>query len=79
MGVEPINGQVDPNKGSLYSIDSNKRLKTHLTNIHISNGLAWNQNGTEFYYIDSGKKTIDKFDYDLKNGIICKYDIQVGI
>lgn len=70
MGAEPVNGKIDPNKGSLYSLDSEKQVKTHLTGVHISNGLAWSEDKTKFYYIDSGKRCIDQFDYDVINGTI---------
>ncbi|KAK4883059.1 hypothetical protein RN001_006378 [Aquatica leii] len=55
-----------PKTGTLYSV-SNKQLKKHISDIFISNGLAWNKDSKKFYFIDSGKRTIDQFDYDPKN------------
>lgn len=72
MGAEPQPGKVDLKKGNLYSLEADKKLKRHVSNIHISNGLAWNSDMKKFFYIDSGDKRIDQFDYDVKTGTICK-------
>lgn len=72
MGGEPINGQVKPNKGGLFSLGPNKQIKKHLSNVWISNGLAWNQDLTKMYYIDSPKRTIDEYEIDIKHGTLCK-------
>nr|BAB85478.1 luciferin-regenerating enzyme [Aquatica lateralis] len=58
-----------PNTGTLYSL-SNKQLRKHISNIFLSNGLAWNKDSKKFYFIDSNKRTIDQFDYDSENLII---------
>ncbi|XP_017785355.1 PREDICTED: uncharacterized protein LOC108568659 [Nicrophorus vespilloides] len=70
MGEEPINGQIAPNKGSLFSLDSRGNVSKHVTNIWISNGLSWNADRTKFYYIDSVRFSIDEFDYDDETGQI---------
>lgn len=70
MGAEPQPGKVDLKKGNLYSLEADKKLKRHVSNIHISNGLAWNSDMKKFFYIDSGDKRIDQFDYDVKTGTI---------
>lgn len=70
MGVEPVNGQVAPNKGSLYSLEKNNEIKTHLTPVSISNGLAWNLELKKFYYIDSPERKVFQFDFDVEKGTI---------
>jgi len=40
--------------GSLYRIDSHGVTKV-LKDVTVSNGLAWNPDGSKMYYIDSGK------------------------
>lgn len=57
-------------KGSLYRMDLDGSIHKLLTNISISNGLAWTKDGKTMYYIDSKPKKIYAFDYDNKKGII---------
>lgn len=70
MGLEPVPGEVELNKGSLFTLTSKKTYKTHLTKVSIANGLAWNTKLNKFYYIDSPLRCIDQFDFDIKNGNI---------
>lgn len=72
MGFEPVPGELEMNKGSLFSLTSRNAIKTQLTEVSIANGLAWNMKLNKFYYIDSPLKRIDQFDFDIKNGTICK-------
>ncbi|KAB0798137.1 hypothetical protein PPYR_09130 [Photinus pyralis] len=70
MGPEPVVGQLEPYKGTLYTLDCNQ-VKAHLKTISISNGLAWNVQLKKMYYIDSPLRTVDQFDYDMVKGEIC--------
>lgn len=70
MGPEPQIGHIQPNKGSLYSMDPNGKIKKHLTSITCSNGLAWNADNTKLYYIDSGNLEIHQYDFNLAQGEI---------
>ncbi|KAJ8944491.1 hypothetical protein NQ318_011749 [Aromia moschata] len=56
-------------KGSLYSYQSGN-LKTFVTEVGVSNGLAFNVELKKFYYIDSFKRTVDEFDFDIGSGSI---------
>ncbi|XP_019870755.2 regucalcin [Aethina tumida] len=67
MSSEAINGVV---KGALFSLE-NKEIKTHLTDIGMSNGLCWSSDHKTMYYIDSLKEYVEQFDFDIKNGTIC--------
>jgi sugar lactone lactonase YvrE len=60
MSLNPRNHTT----GSLYSIDGRFHVRKHLTNIGISNGIAWSSDGRTMYYIDSKAGSIDAFDYD---------------
>lgn len=71
MGGEPENGHVKPNKGGLFSLGPDKKFKKHLSNITISNGLAWSSNFKKFYYIDSPKRAVYEYEVDLKYGTLC--------
>ncbi|KAL1514287.1 hypothetical protein ABEB36_003568 [Hypothenemus hampei] len=69
MGPEPENLHIEPQRGSLYSVDK-KNVTKHITEIGISNGLAWNTNINKFYYVDSFAFSVDEFDYDIASGKI---------
>ena len=47
--------------------------------IGISNGLAWDEAGTTFYYIDTPTKVIRAYDYDLATGAISRERVVVRI
>lgn len=75
MGPELKAGQFTPNKGSLYSVDSNSQVKLQMGSVTCSNGLAWNSDNTKVYYIDSGTREIHQYDFDLANGSISTFCI----
>ncbi len=56
--------------GSLYSYSPDGTLKTLLTGVRISNGLAWNPDYQTFYFIDTPTRQVTSFDYDLATGNI---------
>jgi sugar lactone lactonase YvrE len=56
--------------GSLYSYSSNGVLKTLLTCLRISNGLAWSPDCKTFYFIDTPSRQVSAYDYDLATGEI---------
>lgn len=49
---------------SLYVID-NGHYKEILTDLTLSNGLGWSQDGQTFYHIDTPTNKVNKYDYDL--------------
>lgn len=56
---------------SLYSLESNGELNTHFDGIKIANGICWSPSGEEFYFADSVKRSIHRFDQQagqLSNG-----------
>lgn len=62
---------VASKKGSLYSL-SGRVLKKHISEIGISNGLAWNTKSNKMYYIDTTFPGVYQYDFDAKEGDICK-------
>jgi len=65
---------LDPGKhtsGALYSLDPVHGLRKHLSDIGVSNGLAWSADGRRMFYIDSMIGSIDCFDFDRLQGTIC--------
>lgn len=68
MGYEPAPGQLDRNKGTLYSFGLDGQVVKQFDGIDIANGLAWTSDNKTFYYIDSFSYRIDAFDFELSSG-----------
>lgn len=75
MGPEPEIGKLEKEKGSLYTLLAKNKVKKHLTKVSISNGLAWNTKVRKMYYIDSPKRIVDQYDYDIVKGEISRVEI----
>jgi sugar lactone lactonase YvrE len=56
--------------GGLYSVAADGSVRRLLSDLEIANGMAWSADGGTFYYIDSPKRGVDAFDYDLATGAI---------
>ncbi|AAT43492.1 SMP-30/gluconolactonase/LRE family protein [Picrophilus oshimae] len=75
-------GTMDMNEkeplGALYKF-SGRKLERVLDNVTISNGIAWSLDSRFMYYIDSPRKSVQVFDYDLSMGRITRhlYDIDL--
>lgn len=59
-----------PALGSLYRIDAGWQITRMLTEVSISNGLAWATDGRTMYYIDSPTRRVDAFDFDPATGTL---------
>lgn len=75
MGFEDAAGNIPPGRGTLYKLNDTcfQNLNPVLPGVSVSNGLAWNKDGTRMYYIDSPTKQISLFDYDSSTATICNY------
>ena len=62
------NNETDPT-GTLYSFDG-KSITKLLSDVTISNGMAWSPDLKTFYYIDTPTREVRAFDYDLETGTI---------
>jgi sugar lactone lactonase YvrE len=54
--------------GSLYRVEPDGRVDTVLTDVTISNGLAWTPDGATAVYVDSIEYGIDTFAFDSASG-----------
>lgn len=70
---------VSEGAGSLYCLSKNARIEKKLSDITISNGLAWNQNADKFYHIDSPTGNIYSYSFNLKTGAISNRNIARNI
>ncbi len=54
--------------GSLYCLSANRKIKKVFSGVTISNGMGWDLENRQFYYIDSAQKAVFAFDFDLESG-----------
>jgi sugar lactone lactonase YvrE len=65
--------------GALYSYSSDGVLKTLVSGVRISNGLAWSRDYKTMYYIDTPTFNVMAYDYDLASGEIGNPRVAVSI
>jgi len=58
----------DIGDASLYRMDHDLNVKRMLTNVTISNGMAWDIDKKLMYYIDTETKKIRSYDFDMNTG-----------
>ena len=57
-----------PAAGSLYRVDVDHSWHRAVAETTISNGIAWSPDDSRMYYIDSGTRRVDVFDFDPESG-----------
>lgn len=55
-----------------YRYTKQQGVKRLMSDVKVSSGLAWNEDARKFYYIDTCKYAIEKYDWSPKTGRICK-------
>lgn len=78
MGFKDAIEHVPPGRATLYKLNDTgcfQNLDPVLSGVTISNGIAWNDDSTRMYYIDSPTRQIALFDYDSATATICNYQI----
>lgn len=62
--------------GSLYSLDVDRSMTRRLgDDIGVSNGIVWSSDSKRMYFIDSPRRCIYGFDYELESGAISNQSI----
>jgi sugar lactone lactonase YvrE len=57
-----------PGAGALYRLDRDGSVHVILTDLSISNGLAWSEDGGTVYFIDSPTLTVRAYAFDQETG-----------
>ncbi|MFP6675699.1 MAG: SMP-30/gluconolactonase/LRE family protein [Pirellulaceae bacterium] len=60
-----------PGAANLYALDAQCQVERKLEGVSTSNGLAWSEDESTFYFIDTPLRRVDRFDYDAESGNIC--------
>ncbi len=56
--------------GKLFSLASDQSWETLEHDLYITNGMAWNKTGDQFYMIDTLQHCVFAYDYDPATGLI---------
>lgn len=64
MGPEVQPNTILERTGKLYQISPKIGIRSHLSDILISNGMDWTIDGEMMYYTDTGDNTVDSFRYN---------------
>ncbi len=69
----------EPEMGSLYVFGTDHTVNKKISNVSISNSLAWSADHKTFYYIDTPTFTVASYNYDKKRGEISEKKIIINI
>ena len=69
----------EPDKGNLYSLEKDGRIKKQIGNVSISNGIAWSIDETILYYIDTPTFEIVAYNYEKSTGLISNKKVIIKI
>ena len=58
--------------GALYRVDPDGAWEKLLPSVGLSNGLAWSADGGTFYFVDTARRTLTAYDYDLDRGRLAR-------
>jgi sugar lactone lactonase YvrE len=72
------NAEVETS-GFLYSYSAVGTLKTLISGVRISNGLAWSPDHKTLYYIDTPTFNVMAYDYDCTSGEIANPRVAVSV
>lgn len=68
--VGTMDTSAQPGAGSLYRVTAPGAVTRMDTGFFVSNGMAWSADDRTMYLVDSGRKVIFQYDYDLALGNI---------
>ena len=73
-GTMAEDGREDA-EGVLYCLEPSGTVSAHERDIHISNGCCWNVNSSHFYFADSPRRRIYRYQFDTRRGAISHRDL----
>lgn len=69
----------EPGNGILYCLEPGGQVRSILSRIGVSNGLAWNKDDTVMYYIDTPTLQVVAYDFDLESGTLGSGKVAIQI
>lgn len=68
-----------PGAGSLYALETNLSVTKKISEVSVSNGMAWSPGHEVFYYIDTPTCEVTSYNYDKTSGEINNKKIVIKI
>jgi sugar lactone lactonase YvrE len=59
---------ISAGRAALYRIDPNGAVQTLLTGVTLGNGMDWSPDSRVFYFVDTYRRSVDAFDFDIERG-----------
>jgi sugar lactone lactonase YvrE len=59
-----------PDAAALHRVDPDGTVHTVLEGVTLANGLDWSPDGSTFYFVDSARASVDRFDFKATQGTI---------
>jgi sugar lactone lactonase YvrE len=69
-GTMAYDYEEELNAGALYRLNPDLSVSKVVSEVTLSNGLGWSPDDHTMYFIDSGARSVDAFDYDAATGTI---------
>lgn len=69
----------EPKVGSLYSFDKSKKVVKQISDVSISNGMAWTTDTKTMYYIDTPTRQVCAYDFDIVTASLSNKRIVINI
>ena len=69
----------EPAKGGFYVFDKDYSVTKKISNVSISNGMAWGADGKTFYYIDTPTYNVVAYDFDKDGGEISRKRVVITV
>lgn len=66
-------------ESALWCMDTNRNVSLKLNKVIQGNGMAWSEDNTKMYFIDSQTYTVQEFDFDLETGSIANGHVVVQV
>ncbi|KAG7165085.1 Regucalcin-like 1 [Homarus americanus] len=71
MWAGTMSQEEDPDHhGSLYRLDGDRTITKMVDKLTLSNGMAWTEDNTTMYHIDTNEYKVNAFTFDLTTGTI---------
>lgn len=70
LWVGTMDKDCTPLKANFFKVENDMKSEKVLSNVTISNGVAWSPDGKKMYYQDTPTKKVSAFDFDEEKGTI---------
>lgn len=66
-------------RGDLFVLEKDLTTSVKISNVTISNGMAWSKDSRTFYYIDTAEQNVVAYNYNISNGCISEKRVVINI